>query len=74
MKCHFITTVYHELYSLTNNYLLYFRGVILFAMTCGRLPYNDKSLKHLIEQTKKKVVFPEKLNLSAGKMNAHKTT
>ena len=36
-------------------------------MTCGRLPYNDKSLKHLIEQTKKKVVFPEKLNLSSGK-------
>ncbi|XP_028396471.1 testis-specific serine/threonine-protein kinase 1-like [Dendronephthya gigantea] len=40
-------------------------GVILFAMTCGRLPYNDKSLKHLIEQTKKKVIFPEKLNLSS---------
>ena len=54
-----------------DNVFFYCRGVILFAMTCGKLPYNDKSLKYLIEQTKKKVVFPEKLSLSSGKPRAH---
>ncbi|PFX31108.1 NUAK family SNF1-like kinase 1 [Stylophora pistillata] len=40
-------------------------GVILFAMVCGRLPFNDRSLHSLIVETKTKLAFPSKVTCSA---------
>lgn len=36
-------------------------GVILFAMVCGRLPYNDSNLKTLLTQLYKKLEFPKRV-------------
>ncbi|XP_068680052.1 MAP/microtubule affinity-regulating kinase 4-like [Montipora foliosa] len=33
-------------------------GIILYAMVCGRLPFNDSNLNSLIVQTKGKLTFP----------------
>ena len=46
---------------------LFHRGVILFAMVCGRLPFNDNSLHSLIVQTKGKLAFPPRTMCSPGK-------
>ena len=42
------------------------RGIILYAMMCGRLPFNDNSLHSLIQQTKGKIQFPPKSSCSTG--------
>ncbi|CAG9766237.1 unnamed protein product [Ceutorhynchus assimilis] len=39
-------------------------GVVLFAMTFGRLPYDDSSYKELIKQVSSKVVFPKEPSVS----------
>lgn len=44
------------------------RGVILFAMINGRLPYNDRDIRTLIEQTKAKPRFSSRVNITAGKL------
>lgn len=55
------------------NVILFFcfphRGVILFAMINGRLPYNDRDIRTLIEQTKTKPRFSSRVNITAGKLN-----
>eukprot|EP00045_Choanoeca_perplexa_P001872 m.22138 g.22138 ORF g.22138 m.22138 type:complete len:410 (+) comp11208_c0_seq2:254-1483(+) len=37
-------------------------GIILFAMTCGRLPYNDKTIKVLMAGIKRKLDFPRRIS------------
>eukprot|EP00111_Clytia_hemisphaerica_P005980 TCONS_00017304-protein len=39
-------------------------GVILFAMLNGRLPYNDRDIRTLIEQTKSKPRFSSRVNVT----------
>lgn len=48
-------------------YLFAFRGVILFAMLNGRLPYNDRDIRTLIEQTKVKPRFSSRVQVTTGK-------
>lgn len=33
------------------------RGIVLFAMTCGRLPYTDSNIKVLLSQLQKRLEF-----------------
>ncbi|XP_065055172.1 uncharacterized protein LOC135683751 [Rhopilema esculentum] len=40
-------------------------GIILFAMLNGRLPFNDRDIPTLVEQTKGKLRFSTKVQLSA---------
>jgi len=40
-------------------------GVVLFAMINGRLPYNDRDIRTLIEQTKTKPRFSSRVNVTA---------
>lgn len=37
-------------------------GVILYAMTCGRLPYNDKSMKVLMQGIRRKLTMPRSMS------------
>lgn len=39
-------------------------GVVLYAMTCGRLPFRDKSVKMLLEDIRRGVSFPRLLSRS----------
>ncbi|EGD72728.1 CAMK/TSSK protein kinase [Salpingoeca rosetta] len=39
-------------------------GVVLYAMTCGRLPFRDKTVKMLLEDIRRGVVFPRVLSRS----------
>ena len=52
--------------SLESNLFRFFRGVILFAMLNGRLPYNDRDIRTLIEQTKSKPRFSSRINVTPG--------
>eukprot|EP00043_Microstomoeca_roanoka_P012763 m.124069 g.124069 ORF g.124069 m.124069 type:complete len:517 (-) comp15583_c1_seq2:152-1702(-) len=37
-------------------------GVVLYAMTCGRLPFRDKTIKMLLEDIRKGLEFPRALS------------
>ena len=46
--------------------IFFCRGIILFAMLNGRLPYNDRDIRTLIEQTKSKPRFSSRINVTPG--------
>ncbi|XP_043516609.1 testis-specific serine/threonine-protein kinase 4-like [Frieseomelitta varia] len=39
-------------------------GVVLYAMVCGRLPFDDTNYSQLLKQVQNKVIFPKEPNVS----------